>query len=62
MTKLTVTGSNTLFNDVSALRDTNYWTEDDVATVVNFSDGYKLVSEIQLAGDGFSDNTSGTCW
>ena len=64
VTKLTIVGTENFYTDLTALRAPSLmnWTDDDIATVMNFSDGYKVESLIMLAGDGSSQQNSGTCW
>ena len=62
ITKITLLGTKDFYGDLVALKQSpTYWTDDDISTVMNFSDGYKMMSHITLAGDGFQNKNSGTC-
>ena len=62
VTKLTLTGTATFLTDLQALKVQDNWTDDDITTVMNFSDGYKMISHITLAGNGAENKNSGTCF
>jgi len=62
MTKITMTGETNFYQAMQNYKTSDGWTDDDIATVMNYSDGYKMQTTITLASDGFWNKSSGTCF
>ena len=62
MTKITMTGETNFYQAMQNYKTSDGWTDDDIATVMNYSDGYKMQTTITLASDGFWNKSRGTCF